>query len=80
MTFRLTAINLKTFKAKLMDYLDTFSQFAAGITYEALGSDIHEQVGWILADTVGAMVAGSAEPELRALAARQAPGASAALV
>ena len=40
-----------------MDYLDTFSQFAAGITYEALGSDIHEQVGWILADTVGAMVA-----------------------
>jgi 2-methylcitrate dehydratase PrpD len=63
-----------------MDYLDTFSQFAAGITYEALGSDIHEQVGWILADTVGAMVAGSAEPELRALAARQAPGPSAVLV
>ena len=63
-----------------MDYLDTFSQFAAGITYESLGSDIHEQVGWILADTVGAMVAGSAEPELSALAARQAPGASAVLV
>ena len=53
-----------------MDYLDTFSQFAAGITYESLGSDMHEQVGWILADTLGAMVAGSAEPELRALAAR----------
>ena len=63
-----------------MDYLDTFSQFAAGITYESLGSDVHEQVGWILADTVGAMVAGSAEPELRALATRQAPGASAVLV
>ena len=63
-----------------MDYLDTFSQFAAGITYEALGSNIHEQVGWILADTVGAMVAGSAEPELRALAERQAPGTSAVLV
>ena len=63
-----------------MDYLDTFSQFAAGITYESLGSDMYEQVGWILADTVAAMVAGSAEPELRALAARQAPGASAVLV
>ena len=63
-----------------MDYLDTFSQFAAGITYESLGSDMHEQVGWILADTVAAMVAGSAEPELRALATRQAPGTSAVLV
>jgi tripartite-type tricarboxylate transporter receptor subunit TctC len=30
-------------------------EIAAGITYEALGSDIHEQVGWILADTVAAM-------------------------
>ena len=57
-----------------MDYLDSFSQFAAAITYETLGSDIHEQVGWILADTLGAIVAGSAEPELRALAERQAPG------
>ncbi len=63
-----------------MDYLDTFSHFAAEINYEALDSDLHEQVGWILADTVGAIVAGSAEPELRSLAARQAPGSAALLV
>lgn len=63
-----------------MDYLDTFSGFAANIHYETLGADIQEQVGWILADTVGAMVAGSAEPELRALAAKQGPGSAAPLV
>ena len=53
-----------------MDYLDTFSSFAADTHYPALSSDIQEQVGWILADTVAAMVAGSAEPELRSLAAK----------
>ncbi|MFZ2739286.1 MAG: MmgE/PrpD family protein [Burkholderiaceae bacterium] len=63
-----------------MDYLDTFSHFATGINYEALGSDIHEQVGWILADTIGAMTAGSAEPELRKLASRQTSGQTAVLV
>ena len=57
-----------------MDYLDTFSSFAADTRYPALSSDIQEQVGWILADTVAAMVAGSAEPELRSLAAKQIPG------
>ena len=63
-----------------MDYLDTFSSFAADTHYPALSSDIQEQVGWILADTVAAMVAGSAEPELRSLAAKQIPGTAALLV
>jgi len=63
-----------------MDYLDTFSRFAADIQYSALNSDIQEQVGWILADTLAAIVAGSAEPELRSLAAKQVPGTAALMV
>jgi 2-methylcitrate dehydratase PrpD len=63
-----------------MDYLDTFSRFAADLQYETLSTDIQEQVGWILADTVAAMVAGSAEPELKSLAAKQAPGTAALMV
>ena len=63
-----------------MDYLDTFSSFAADVHYSALHSDIQEQVGWILADTIAAIVAGSAEPELRSLAAKQAPGTASLLI
>lgn len=63
-----------------MDYLDTFSRFAAELNYDALTPEIKEQVGWILADTLAAIVAGSAEPELRALAARQPEGKSASLI
>ena len=60
-----------------MDYLDTFSRFAAELDYTSLPPPVKEQVGWILADTLAAIVGGSAEPELRALAARQtAPGRS----
>lgn len=54
-----------------MDYLDTLSQFSADLDYSKLDSSVKEQVGWILADTVAAMVAGSAEPELRAIANKQ---------
>ncbi len=54
-----------------MDYLDTLSQFASGLDYANLASEVQDQVGWVLADTVAAMAAGSAEPELRALATRQ---------
>lgn len=51
-----------------MDYLDHLSQFAAELDFDALPSAVQDQAGWILADTVGAIVGGSAEPELRALA------------
>lgn len=54
-----------------MDYLDTLSQFSADLDYSKLDSSVKEQVGWILADTVAAMVAGSAEPELLAIAKKQ---------
>ena len=59
-----------------MDYLDTLSQFSANLNYRNLEQPIKEQVGWILADTVAAMAAGSAEPELRAIAGRQTTNTS----
>ena len=37
-------------------------------------ADVREQLGWILADTVAAIVAGSAEPEVRTLLGRLATG------
>jgi 2-methylcitrate dehydratase PrpD len=57
-----------------MDYLDTLSHFASGLDYAQLDPEVKDQVGWILADTLAAMVAGSAEPELRAIATRQSAG------
>ena len=43
-----------------MDYLDTFSQFAATLEFEALPAPVKEQMTWILADSLAAIVAGSA--------------------
>ena len=57
-----------------MDYLDTLSDFASGLDYAKLEPEVKDQVGWILADTLAAIVAGSAEPELRAIATRQSTG------
>lgn len=55
----------------MSDYLSTFSTFAAELRFSALPAPVRRHVGWILADTVAAIVAGSAEPELRALAQAQ---------
>ena len=63
-----------------MDYLDRLSQFATELDYRSLPPDVQEQVGWILADTLAAMAAGSAEPELRALAERQGASEAASLI
>ena len=63
-----------------MDYLDRLSQFAAELDYRSLPADVQEQVGWILADTLAAVAAGSAEPELRALAERQGASEAASLI
>lgn len=57
-----------------MDYLERFSGFAAALSFDQLPAAARIHTGWILADTVAAIVAGSAEPELRALAARQTEG------
>ena len=54
-----------------MDYLDTLSHFATGLRFAALPLAVRAHTGWILADTLAAIAAGSAEPELRALAQRQ---------
>ena len=59
-----------------MDYLDTFSDFASGLSFADLPAPVRAHTGWILADTVAAIVAGSAEPEVRALAALQSGGAA----
>lgn len=63
-----------------MDYLDTLSRFAAGLEFAALPAAVQEQVRWILADTVAAIAAGSAEPELRVLAGKQGPAGAATLI
>jgi 2-methylcitrate dehydratase PrpD len=54
-----------------MDYLNTLSTFAASLRFAALPPAVRAHTGWILADTLAAIAAGSAEPELRALAQRQ---------
>ncbi len=51
-----------------MDYLDRLSDFAAKLDFARLPDAVREQTGWILADTIGAILGGSAEPELRTLA------------
>ena len=50
--------------------------FAAELRFEHCPAAVQDRVRWILADTLAAIVAGTAEPELRALARRQAPGAA----
>lgn len=63
-----------------VDTLQTLSEWASSLRYEALPADVHTHTGWILADTVAAIVGGSAEPELRRWVARQTGGGSATLV
>ncbi len=63
-----------------VDYLDTFSEFAAALSFDALPAPVRAHTGWILADTVAAIVAGSAEPELRTWAALQPPAGGATLL
>jgi 2-methylcitrate dehydratase PrpD len=48
-----------------MDYLDTLSQFSSNLDYRTLDADVKDQVGWILADTVAAMTAGSLAMRVR---------------
>jgi len=61
-----------------MNALDSLGRFAATLRFGDLPEPVRDHTGWILADTLAAIVAGSAEPELRALAARQPaqPGAT----
>jgi len=63
-----------------MDYLDTFSEFAAQLDFHALPETLRAHTGWVLADTVAAIAAGSAEPELQAWAGQQPATGGATLI
>ena len=63
-----------------MQYLDTLSTFATGLHFAGLPPEVRAHTGWVLADTLAAIAAGSAEPELRALAQRQRLGSGATLI
>ena len=65
---------------KKMDYLDELGAFAANLQYPDLPSEVRQQLGWVLADTLAAIVAGSAEPEVRAMAEQVAHPGNATLV
>lgn len=67
-------------KAKPMNYLHTLSTFVAELDPRGFKPEWQEQLGWILADTLAAMAAGSAEPELHALAQRQPTTGAASLI
>lgn len=61
-------------------YLVELARFLAGVQFEDLPSEVVGQAHYVLADTIAAIAAGSAEPEIRALAARLAAEAGKATV
>ncbi|SAK54062.1 MmgE/PrpD family protein [Caballeronia hypogeia] len=63
-----------------MEYLDRLGTFGADLQYAKLPRDVRQQLGWVLVDTLGAIVGGSAEPELRAMAQRVSHGNGATLI
>lgn len=63
-----------------MTYLDTLCRFLAGCRFEDLPPDVVLHAGLVVADTVAAIAAGSAEPEMAALAARLAAPGPAAVI
>ncbi|HUS53722.1 MAG TPA: MmgE/PrpD family protein [Thermohalobaculum sp.] len=64
-----------------MDYLTEVAEFAAGFRAQDLPGEVVERTRLIIADCVGAIVGGAAEPEMQALAARPGmAGSGAALL
>lgn len=57
--------------ARRMDYLTEIAEFAAGFRVRDLPPEVVERTRLIVADCVGAVAGGAAEPEMRALAARR---------
>lgn len=53
-----------------MDYLTEVAAFAAGFPAADLPAEVAERTGLIVADCIGAIVGGAAEPEVKALSAR----------
>lgn len=56
------------------------AQFASALRLVELSDSLLEQLGWVIADTIASIVAGSAEPELKAMAARLAGAPGPALL
>lgn len=63
-----------------MTPLEQIASFASTVDFSQLPAAAQEQTIWILADTVGAIAGGSAEPEARTLAAKQTQGGRSYLV
>jgi 2-methylcitrate dehydratase PrpD len=55
-----------------MKPLEQLSRFAASVRFTDLPGAVREQTGWILADSIAAIVGGSAEPEMQALSGKLA--------
>jgi 2-methylcitrate dehydratase PrpD len=54
-----------------MTMAEKLAEFATRIDFDEAGDAVRERVRWIVADTIAAIAAGSAEPELRALVRMQ---------
>jgi len=63
-----------------MDYLTEVAEFAAGFRAADLPPEAVARTKLILADSIGAIVGGAAEPEVQALAARLAGGGPALVI
>ena len=50
------------------DHLLRLADFATGLRYESVPEDVRERARWILADTIGCIVAGNRAPPVRRLA------------
>lgn len=60
--------------------LHQFSHFASKLNYQDLPREVKAHTGWVLADTLASVVAGSAEPEMQRLNAAHTHGSGATLI
>ena len=60
--------------------LDQLSHFASHLRYQYLPAEVQAHTGWVLADTLASIVAGSAEPEMQRLNAVMGLGSGATLI
>ena len=54
----------------MTNYLDTIAEFAANFQVDAIPAEVTDKTKLILTDSIGAIVGGAAEPEIRTLADR----------
>jgi 2-methylcitrate dehydratase PrpD len=60
--------------------LDRLSHFASHLRFQDLPAEVKAHTGWVLADTLASIVAGSAEPEMQRLNERMGFGSGATLI